>query len=72
MAVIVYQPKPGGRYLVPGLRPGSQLMVSASEAKRLLATGQFEEVGETPQGTTNSPPPSPEPAPKKGNKRRTE
>ena len=42
MVTLIYRPQPGGYYMAPELAPGGELTVTAAEAERLLATGQFE------------------------------
>lgn len=48
MHKVVYRPKPGGRFVAPQLKPGTELQVTADEAKRLIATGAFERLNPEP------------------------
>lgn len=54
MPKVIYRPKPGGTFVAPNLKPGTQLEVSAREAEHLVDTGAFERF---------TPDPQPEPAP---------
>lgn len=44
MPKVIYRPKPGGTFVAPNLKPGTQLEVSAREADHLVKTGAFERV----------------------------
>lgn len=65
MVTLKYAPKRGASHFAPTLKPGETIVVTAVEAKPLIATGVFERI-DTPTGEEATPPtPKPRRRPRK-------
>lgn len=65
MITLKYVPKRDGSHFAPTLKPGETIVVTASEAKSLIATGVFERVDAPAGGDATPPTPKPRRRPRK-------